>query len=158
MSDEIKERVEQLMESLRKEPPITMQDQIYTLGTLERALRYLRAPLTSMPEPSQEELRKAINNVAAAYSKRIILHTPQGKLEGMLEPTGWLGVQFIHYCGGRPAKHYYSQEDLRLEQTNPVPLFSTLRDVGCFPLYKENDERARERLARAGICCKKAQN
>ncbi len=153
MSDKIEERIERLLISLKIDSPTTVQDGIYTLGTLERALRFLQAPLTSTPEPepSQEELLLAINNVAAAYGKRIILHTPQGELEGMLEPTEGLGVQFIHYCGEITAKHYYSQEDLRLKQTNPVPLFSTHRDVGCFPLYKENDERVRERLAKVGI-------
>ncbi len=72
-------------------------------GAFERAILNISPenPEDDLPEPPQEVLRQAVQNVRKAFGKRAFLHTPEGTLEGTLRPTGWLGVYFTHYEGLR---------------------------------------------------------
>ena len=125
-------------DAIKNAPPTQRKGDIYTLGTFERAIRYLQRGSFSHrpePEPSQEELRQAVQTVREAFGKRAHLHTPEGNLEGILQPSGGLGVYFTYYAGSRAARYLFSQEHLKLEKREPVYQFSAASLGGCFPVY-----------------------
>lgn len=141
-------------EAIKNAPPAQKKGDIYTLGTLERSMRYLqRGPFSHdcEPEPSPEELRKAVQTVQEAYEKRIMLCTPEGSLEGILRTSGGLGVYFTHYEGSQPARHLFSHEDLKLEKKSPVYEFSAASLGGCFLLYGLENIAAKYSLWRVGV-------
>lgn len=143
----------EIEEAIRDAPPVQKAGDIYTLGTFERALRNLQHPFYSehRAEPSQEELRRAVQTIREAFGKRAFLHTPERDLEGILQPSGYLGVYFTHYRGSRAAKYLFSQEDLKLERKEPVYEFSTASLGNCFLLYGLENIAAKYSLRKARV-------
>ena len=113
----------------------------------------LQHPFSSdyIPEPPQEELRRAVQSVRETFGKRAFLLTPEGNLEGILQPSQDIGVYFTHYEGSRAARHLFSSEYLKLERREPVYEFSAASLGGCFPLYGVENIAARYSLWRASI-------
>ncbi len=150
MNTDLARKIEELSKNA---PPVPKKGDIYTLGTFERAMRNLQHPFSGehIPEPSQEELRQAVQTVQEAYGKRAVLHTPEGDLEGILQPSEYLGIYFIHYEGSQPARHLFSQEQLKLERKEPRYEFSASALGGCFPCYGLEKLQARYQLWRAGV-------
>lgn len=148
------EFIRRVEEAIRNAPPVPKRGDIYTLGTFERAMRYLQRgpfPHEREPEPSQKELRQAVQTVSEAFGRRILLRTPEGNLEGILRPSGGLGVYFTHYEGSQPARHLFSHEYLKLERKEPKYEFSAAGLGGCFPLYGVENIAAKYSLWRAGV-------
>lgn len=149
------ELIRRVGEAIKNAPPVQKAGDIYTLGTLERSMRYLqRGPFSHdrEPEPSQEELRQAVQTVQEAYGKRILLRTPEGSLEGILRPSSGLGVYFTHYEGLQPARHLFSQEYLKLVTKDEHRYeFSAISLGGCFPLYGLENIAAKYSLWKAGV-------
>ncbi len=143
----------EIEEAIRDAPPVQKAGDIYTLGTFERALRNLQHLFYGehRAEPSQEELRRAVQTVREAFGKRAFLHTPEGDLEGILQPSGHLGVYFVHYEGLGAARHLFSQEHLKLERREPVYYFSAATVGCCFPLYGGENCAAINYLRKAGV-------
>lgn len=143
----------QIGKLIQHAPPVPRRGDIYTLGTLERAMQNLQHPFSGnyLPEPSQEELRQAVQTVKEAFGKRSFLRTPEGHLEGILQPSGDLGVYFTHYEGSRAARHLFSHEHLKVEQREPMYKFSATSLGGCFPLYGVENIAAKYSLWKAGV-------
>lgn len=143
-----------IQELSKNAPPVPKAGDIYTLGTLERAMQNLQRPFSSdyISEPSQEELRQAVHTVREAFGKRAFLHTPEGNLEGILQPSGDIGIYFTHYEGSQPARHLFSQEYLKLVAKDEHRYkFSAISLGGCFPLYGVENITAKYSLWKAGI-------
>ncbi|MDO8656387.1 MAG: hypothetical protein Q7K45_04055 [Nanoarchaeota archaeon] len=140
-------------EMIKNTPPAQKAGDIYTLGTFERAMRNLQHPFSGdyLPEPSQEELRQAVKTVQEAFGKRAFLITPEGNLEGIVQPSGDVGVYFTHYEGSRAARHLFSHEHLKVEQREPVYEFSAASLGGCFPLYGVENLSAKYSLWKVGV-------
>ena len=140
-------------ESIKNAPPAQKRGDIYTLGTFERAMRNLQHPFSGkyIPEPSQQELRQAVKTVQEAFGKRAFLITPEGSLEGIIQPSGDVGVYFTHYEWSRAARHLCSHEHLKLERREPVYEFSAASLGGCFPLYGAENLSAKYFLWKAGV-------
>ncbi len=131
-----------------------------SLRCFEISYRNLRRPFSESPEPypTQEFMRQAWKDVSQAYGKRTVLHTPEGNLEGIIEPVREIligGIHFTHYQGSQPATHLYSPEDLELQKKAPVHEFLIEKVAGCMPLYGLESLEARFRLWKAGVKPKK---
>lgn len=132
---------------------------ILSLRCFQISFRNLRRPFSESPKPypTQEFLRQAWKEVSQAYRKRTILHTPEGDLEGILDPfelpVG--GIHFTHYEGSQPATRLYSPEDLELQkppqESSPTYEFSVDKITGCVPLYGWESLEARFMLWKAGV-------
>lgn len=166
------------IEALIKDvPSVPKPGDLYTLGTFDRSLNFLLSIPSSEglskeealrqflshrpePEPSQEVLRQACEDVRQAYGKRCFLripertiattHIPERTIEGTFQASGWLGVHFVHYEGKSPSACLYSPEWLKLENINPYT-FSTERHEGSNPLWGWDGLKARYALWRAGV-------
>lgn len=150
-----KELIRRVGEAIKNAPPAQKRGDIYTLGTLERSMRYLQQGPFSHEreaEPSQEELRQAVQMVQDAFGKRAFLLTPEGNLEGIVQPSGDLGVYFTHYEGQRAARHLFSQEYLKLVAKDALVYeFSAASLGGCFLLYGLENIAAKYSLWRVGV-------
>ncbi len=137
---------------------------ILSLRCFVISMRNLQHPFSETPEPypTQEFLRQAWKDVSQAYGKRTIIHTPEGNLEGILEPVREIpigGIHFTHYQGSQPATHLYSPEDLELQkspqESSQAYEFLVEKVAGCMPLYGWESLEARFMLWKAGVKPKK---